>query len=428
MNFQSANQYVVNSVVRLSEQRQICAAEDIFDDRGNKLWAKGNRISNDLQERLLQRKLAKPLETALTVENALCFADIVRATESLLADNPLLKRIAGPAAVGVLRSLESFSIPAPIRLLLTTAQVNNQHAFRHTMYTVLVAAGLATRLGASDRDAQTAAVAALLHDIGEMYINPDFLDGSHRLEPHQWKYVASHPRIGELLIREMTTLPAVVAQIVGQHHERLDGSGYPAQIPKSDQHRLSNWLAIADTTCAILAHGDAGAPQRVALALRIVPEEFDREAVATILAALRDGKNLGYGQPGDRAAIVRAQRTWQRIGAAIAEIDRLETESPTASIAEMSRHTRAALVNLEKSLRATGVVETDQLGSDVNDQELLSEIFLISREATWRSRNLARNIHLRAESGAHGMDNLAQLEPLIALLNDADTEPPAGAA
>lgn len=420
MNFHSANQYVVDSLVRLSEQREVSAAEDIFDDRGTKLWAKGNRVSKALQERLLQRKLAKPLETALTVEDALSFSDIVHSADQLMAENTLLKRIAGAAALGLLRSLESFPIPPPVRLLLTSAKVNELHTYRHTVFAVLVSAGIAHRLGASDHDAQTLMVAALLHDVGEMYINPDYLKGSNRLEPHEWKHVASHPRIGELLIREMTTLPATVAQIVGQHHERHDGSGYPGQVVRTAQHRLSSWLAVADTAGAILAQGDRGAPQRVALALRMVPEEFDRDAVGATISALREGEDDGYGKPGECACITRALNAAQHIDAAIAEIDTLGNKLHDPLIAGIATTTHRVLGNLGKSLRATGAVETDQLGDAINDPELLSEICLVTREAVWRLRSLARNIYLRAENSLQGPSNLALLAPLIALLNGAD--------
>jgi hypothetical protein len=288
---------------------------------------------------------------------------------------------------------------------------------------VLVTAGIAARAGLSEHDAQLIVVAALLHDVGEMYVNPEYLKSAHRLEPSEWKFVASHPRIGQLLIQELTTLPAVVAQIVGQHHERFDGSGYPSQMAGEKMHKLSSWLAVADTATAILARGDAGAPMRVALALRIVPEEYDRKAVSALLQAMKSVGDV-YGEDGDCLCIKRANATWAQVNGAMSAAALARTAASDAFAREIANATLGVLGNLDKSLRATGVIDSDQLNGLGNDPQLMSEICLIVKETGWRMRNLARNIYLRAEAHAGGV-NLDELMPLINGLNNGELAAPA---
>lgn len=419
MVFNSVNQHCLKSIVELAETRTVEAAEDIYDDRGMKLWAKGKPVSADLQEKLLRRKLAKPLEATLTVESAVAFGDIVGACRTHLDENPLFARVVNRNALGLINGMKNIPLPQPLRLLLTTAHAKGSNSFKHALATILVSAGIAARLNATEHDAQLLLMAALLHDLGEMYINPDYLRDSHRLCPAEWKHVASHPRVGQLLIAELTTLPAAVGLCVAHHHERLDGSGYPNQVERTNHSRLGSWLAVADSVGAILSRGDFGAPLRAALALRIVPEEFDHDAVAVVTQALRNGDDsFGMSLP-DGDFTTRAKASWARLLATIACAELLQRSANDPFARQTAGAALNLLQNLHKSMRSTGVMEACSLGVEALDNELVAEINLVVREVDWRMRNLARNLHLRAEAHANG-SQLDQLAPLIQALDGSD--------
>ncbi|MCK0512573.1 HD-GYP domain-containing protein [Aromatoleum buckelii] len=421
MLFNSVNRHCLHNIVQLAQTHTVEAAEDIFDERGIKLWAKGRPVSADLQEKLLRRKLAKPLEATLAVEGAVAFSNVVDACRAQAEDNPLFARFASRDALALLGGLRTIPLPQPLRLLLTTAHANGNRSFGHALATILVCACIATRLNASEHDAQTLLTAALLHDLGEMYIHPDYLSGSQQLRPHDWKHVASHPRIGQLLIQELTTLPAAIGLCVAHHHERLDGSGYPNQLERSKLHRLGGWLAVAETVGAILSGGHPGAPLRAALALRLVPEEFDRDAVAAVTQALRkDGDSFGED---DCQGGADTHATHARLDRAITRAEDLHASLDTPFARQSVAMALQQLHNLEKSLRATGAAEAASLGEEL-DRQLVAESSQVAREIDWRMRSLARNLYLRAETHADGAD-LALLAPLIETLDDAS---PAGAA
>lgn len=415
MLFNSVNQYCLDGIVELSKTHALEASADIFDDRGQKLWAKGAKVSAELREKLLRRKLAKPLEVTLTVEGALTCADIIADCKTFLDQNPLFSRLLNREALSLLAGLKSVPLPQSMRLLVTSARVNGSRNYSHALGSMLVCAGIANRLGANERDAQHLLVAALLHDIGEMYVNPDYLKLAYRLEPSEWKHVASHPRIGQLLIEELTTLPASIGQCIALHHERLDGSGYPNQVAQTKYQRLGSWLAVADSVSAILARGDAGAPLRAALALRIVPEEFDQAAVNAVIQSLRKGDD-SFGAAADPSGLSAARGTWERIATTIDTAKGLLLDARDPFVKQSVSTAMLLLNNLGKSLRATGAAELEAFGADAADDEVLAEISVIVREIDWRMRNLARNLHIRAES--HGDPAcLAALGPLIDALN-----------
>lgn len=419
MILNSVNQYCLDGIVKLAETHELEAADDILDDKGNKLWAKGKKVSADLREKLLRRRLAKPLEATLTVEGAINFAGVIADCKTFLDSNPLFGRVLNRDALGLLTDMKSVQLPQSMRLLVTSAHASNSRSYQHALATMLISAGIAARLSASEHDAQHLLIAALLHDLGEMYVNPDYLKGAYRLQPHEWKHVASHPKIGQLLISELTTLPASIGQCIALHHERMDGSGYPNQLDRTRHQRLGGWLAVADSVGAILARGDGGAPLRAALALRIVPEEFDQVAVNVMIQSLRKGDD-SFGGANDTNGLSLARTTFDRVGQTIA-IARSIHEAATEPFVKQSAATAMLLLNnLEKSLRATGAAELEAFDSEAHDTEILAEINTIIREIDWRMRNLARNIHIRAEANASEV-HLAALTPLIAAL-DSNSE------
>ena len=419
MAFNTVNQHCLNSIVELAETRTVEASEDIFDERGIKLWAKGKPVSADLQEKLLRRRLAKPLEATLTVEGAVAFGDVVGACRARVNESPLFQRLVNRDALTLIDGMKNIPLPQPLRLLLTAAHSKGSSSFRHAIATILVSAGIAARLRLNDHDAQLLLTAALLHDLGEMYINPDYLKDSYRLPPSEWKHVASHPRVGELLITELTTLPAAVAHCVGHHHERLDGSGYPNQLERARNTRLGSFLAIADSVAAILSRGDPGAPLRAALALRIVPEEFNPEAVAVVTQALRNGDD-SFGAPADGSFAQAVERSVERLRRTTACAQTVRDGANGGFIRQTAESALLLLQNLDKSLRSTGVLEAISLGPGILDDELVAEINLVVREIDWRMRNLARNLHLRAEAQSNAA-YLAALHPLIQSLDDSAT-------
>lgn len=416
MSFNTVNQHCLDHIVGLADTKEVIAAEDIVDERGVMLWAKGGRVSRELQEKLLKRKLMQPLEVTLTVNDAVSFATVIDDAMALLDTDPLLGTMAGSRDnMAVLRDLRGMPLPPPVSLLLTASRERQRRAFDHNLYTVLISMGIGARLKMGFQDAQTLMLAALLHDLGEMYINPDFLNMQQRLEPKDWKYVAAHPLIGRMVIQDMTKLPSAVGECVVMHHERLDGSGYPNHVGNHRPNRLGAWLAVADSVAAIVARGGVGCASRVGLALRIVPEEFDRDAVSAVLQAMRDNPDEASATD-ISGCIERAQQALQRIDRALSATTGV-ADSATDSFTKQSASEVAIMLgNVRKSIHATGVMDAAQLGSLSDDPRVQTEIFQVINEVEWRLRNMARNIHLRAEKRGDGL-SLQALTRVIDALN-----------
>jgi HD-GYP domain-containing protein (c-di-GMP phosphodiesterase class II) len=409
----ATNQHCVEKLIQLSETQSVVATEDIFDEQGFKLLAKGASISREMQDRLLLRKLRAPLESSLSVHDGVTLTGLLQGTLTLIDSNPVLGKIAGSQeARAVLRDNLSLRLPPPLLLLLTCLTQSDPDSIHHLQLVTAISAGIAAQQKSSASTAQTALLAAVLHDLGEIYIKPDYVHSQRPLTPEEWKHVAAHPQIGQLVIRSLTSMPDAVLACVGQHHERHDGSGYPAQLDQHEQHPLSAWIAVADAVSALIKSNQTDG-ERISLALRIIPGEFDRQLTDPIIRAVQSLR-ADNSQQISPQSIDHAQNLLERLHAASAELQQVLTQPLAAPLQAICDKTRHLLAGFARSLRATGILDARVLApEDFNDQRLLAEMQQIVREVSWRMRHLARNLYLRASTDPAALQRLGQAIQLL---------------
>lgn len=155
----------------------------------------------------------------------------------------------------------------------------------HSKHVAKLALETGKVMGLNKEDLEGLRVCALLHDIGKATIPAGILSKPGKLSRHEWGFIQEHPTTAYETLRRIP-FPWPVADVVHQHHERLDGSGYPLGL-KSDQiHPWARIIAVADIFDAMTSHR----PYRPGLPFREAVEElssgldvkFDSRAVAAI--------------------------------------------------------------------------------------------------------------------------------------------------
>lgn len=94
--------------------------------------------------------------------------------------------------------------------------------------------------------------ASLLHDIGKKFLPSEILDNARNLSEDNKKVFEQHALFGFEYLQSLGKLPYEISRIVLQHHERLDGSGYPNKLSKDDIHKLAQIIAITDAFDSII--------------------------------------------------------------------------------------------------------------------------------------------------------------------------------
>ncbi|WNQ09989.1 HD-GYP domain-containing protein [Paenibacillus aurantius] len=138
-----------------------------------------------------------------------------------------------------------------VSLLLTLNQ-KDEYTYQHCVQVGMISYFLAKWSGRSEADAAMAGKAGYLHDIGKSRIPDSILNKPGKLTEEEFAEIKLHPVYGhEILIRSLdSSLPAVAAL---QHHERLDGSGYPSGLRGDAIHPISKIVAIADIYSAMIS-------------------------------------------------------------------------------------------------------------------------------------------------------------------------------
>lgn len=264
---------LLSAIVKASETYSIVASQDIVDVRGLKLWAKGQPVSVALQQRLLERKLQTPLESCLAAETGVTPFTLHDQLVACLEDDSPLSKALRPQASLLVQELKRIPLHSVAQLLLTTALATRRETFPHAVQAMALAGALAHTQGAHV-DMRMAMIAGLLHDIGEVYIQPLYLDPRNALDVIGHKHLVVHPRVAQMLLDTSTDYPKAIGRAIGEHHERLDGSGYPARLRKDALSPLGRLLAVVEVTLGILRDAQASFT-RASFALRVVPGEFD---------------------------------------------------------------------------------------------------------------------------------------------------------
>ena len=151
---------------------------------------------------------------------------------------------------------------------------------------------IAKRMGLSDERLRTVKFASLLHDIGTIAIPADILNKPGKLNPIELGLIRQHPRSGYEILKDID-FGIPVSETVLQHHERLDGSGYPGGLRREEISFEAMIIAVADVVEAISSHR----PYRAALGIDEAVSEiktksgilYDEDVVKVCLEILQSG-------------------------------------------------------------------------------------------------------------------------------------------
>jgi HD-GYP domain-containing protein (c-di-GMP phosphodiesterase class II) len=134
--------------------------------------------------------------------------------------------------------------------IATLAEIGDSHTVSHEARVADLAVALARQLGLSGKSVAALRAASRIHDLGKVWIPAEILGRPGKLSPTHFELVKRHPQLAcELL--QAAELPSPFWEIILQHHERLDGSGYPYGLTEEQIVPEAKILAVADVMDAM---------------------------------------------------------------------------------------------------------------------------------------------------------------------------------
>ena len=409
-SFSVANQHALATILEASQTKSIIASRDIFDISGIKLWARDQPVSSALQRRLLDRQLRNPLESCLLAEDGVSTHTLVQATESLLERHTPLTALLKPHAARILKEAAQLPLHSVPQLLLTAGQASRPESFDHAVQAMALCGALMDAQGGSIAEMRMALLCGLLHDLGEMYIDPRYgeADADRTLDLLSYQQLVVHPHVGHLLIAQLTNYPSSLPRAIAEHHERLDGSGYPHGLQRDAVSPLGRMLAVTEATLGVLRAGERETLQRASVALRVVPGEFDLNWVGVVEAAAR-------AEPPRRAALgtsevqSRLARLETALQSAQVTADALTLQVESPPLKNAISLAQQLLGRLRLGWNASGLWSADAVSA-----RDAAEVEAIEDELLFRLRAIERAAQLRA--GELGPGDANRLEQLGAAL------------
>lgn len=275
--------HYVRSVTETGERNEVVAHEDIYAANGVKLLARGARVNRGMLERLTGHKLKAPLDLSLSAADTVNPVAIAREIDHLLASDGLLRAIVNRSGEpqGWKALLGRLVLPPPLAFRLTVMRDDRPDLFSHSLRVAVVACCIGIRLGLGDETCGHVLLAALCHDIGEMHTDPEILQPGRRVQSAERRFIHVHPLTGYVVLQQMNDVPGEVMRGVLEHHERLDGSGYPHALGGDRVGEIARVLSVAEVKEAVLArHGLL----HLDVVLRLNQSRLDRRC----MGALRD--------------------------------------------------------------------------------------------------------------------------------------------
>lgn len=237
------------------------------DEKGNLVGVMG--IARDITARKLAEEGLQVLNESLEKRMVEHSSRLMELNEELMEEIDARKRLERELKQNIEKQQKSFR--GIIQTLALTAESRDSYSAGHQKRVANLACCIAEEMSLSKERMAGVRLAALLHDIGKISVPDEILSKSVQLTETELNIIKGHTRIGCDILKEIE-FPCPVAQIVLQHHERVNGSGYPLGLSDKDILLEAKILAVADVVDAMTS----SRPYRDAFALDVALNEISQ--------------------------------------------------------------------------------------------------------------------------------------------------------
>ena len=222
------------------------------------------------------------------------FANVIEAGGKELA-YPIIhditeQKVAEQKIKGYVKQLEG-AMKSTLQAVAKVVEAHDPYTAGHERRVGIIAADIAREMGWSEEKCQTMQLIGLVHDIGKMSIPGEILSKPSQLSAIEFELIKAHAEQGYQILRDVE-FPLPIAEIIREHHERMDGSGYPQGLKGEDTLPESRILAVADVLEAMASHRPYRPSKGIEEAIHEIESHrgslFDPEVVDAMLRLFRE--------------------------------------------------------------------------------------------------------------------------------------------
>lgn len=391
--------YYLKSVAALSESLEVVSSEDVYSQSGIKLINKDTRLDESLYDRLVHHKLAAPpIDRSLAAREGVTPHGLAFDAARLIDKDASLQRMASalPDALLLRNSLAQIVLNPPLAFKLTLARETRPELYQHSIRVALISLYLGACVHLKQEEMIILATAAMFHDLGELHIEAALLDRGHELTEQERQHIYAHPVIVHLILKEYPEYHAV-SRVVLEHHERLDGSGYPRSIKGRKISPLGQILAVAELAGSLCSsERSVNSCAQVELILKLNSEQFRADLIGYLTAITRRGSVYMASERSTDLGAIRARL--DAIAHALGDWNQTLGPHYSTTMPDFLTYAHERLANLEKALFDAGYNSAGESAlTDGIEEEpaTLSELDLLVRESGWQLSDTLHEIRRR---------------------------------
>ncbi|MEL3962122.1 HD-GYP domain-containing protein [Lysinibacillus endophyticus] len=243
----------------------------IWNEAGHPLLQKNVVVSDSIIERLKQLGIQylyieDEISNGIEIEETVSHAKRMKAVKQITESFDKVKGLNSYSASIILDQqskvignlvddlLNSVTKNEDLLTILTDTLIYDEYIYQHSFQVTLYSLAIAKELGYTYGDLKTIGMGALLHDVGKMAIPTEILLKPSKLTDEEYETMKKHARFGFDILRNLHTVSLLVAHCAFQHHERLDGSGYPRGLVNDEIHPYAKIIAVADVFDAVTSN------------------------------------------------------------------------------------------------------------------------------------------------------------------------------
>ena len=191
------------------------------------------------------------------------------------------------------------AIGATIQVMVSAVETRDPYTSGHQIRSADLARAIATEMGLPQEKIDAIRMAGSIHDIGKIAVPAEILSKPTKLRDFEFRMIMFHAQAGYDILKDIE-FPWPLAEIVYQHHERMDGSGYPRNLKGEEICIEARILAVADVVEAMASHR----PYRPALGIDAALKEIENNRgthydIDVVDACLRKFREQGFQLEGD---------------------------------------------------------------------------------------------------------------------------------
>lgn len=398
------DEHYLRSVVTVGDAHHVYTNQAIFTSKRIKLVEKGTKVDSSLFDRLVSHKLIPKIDECLSIENGVTPESLQHDAQNLLDTDPGMAVLRKQRSIRqrMLSAFSGITLLAPMAFKLTIARHERPEVFEHSIRVALIALYLARKsVFFSEKEMSLLATAAMFHDLGILHVAPELMQPGRRLDESERHHLYAHPITGFLILSEYPAYHPDISRTVFEHHERLDGSGYPRGLKEDEICFGAQILMLAEVVNTVFERSPASQSlAKLSILLRLNQNKFNRELCNHIFAIISDMEtdrpliNVDANSSITRTTleprlleITRIFQEWTETSLSVTEESAEQAQSPLRAIID------ERIVDLQKTLNYTGfdlknpaaLIEILQ-----EDPEALSELNMLIGETRWQ---LAEIIH-----------------------------------